>query len=121
MFISIRIVKGIRQFSRLYGFKGLLPVPEEPEVIRYAVETNTNSLHSLGALPYVELHDYTVQRELMEGASETQLETAARLDAQRLEAMDCHICVDARSNLAELATVPTDRANLYSRVYKAPL
>ncbi|MBQ2013733.1 MAG: aminopeptidase, partial [Peptococcaceae bacterium] len=68
--------------------------------------------YAAGAYPYVQLEDYTVNRELMLGATEEQLQLKADLDMAQMKQMDAYIGIRASDNIAELSDVPQEQLQL---------
>lgn len=74
-------------------------------------------VYKIGAIPFVDLTHNAIQRELLLGASEEQLELLAEVDARKMEQMDAYIGIGAQLNTSELADVPAEKNELYGRVY----
>lgn len=73
--------------------------------------------YAVGAEPIVWLRDAAVQRALMMGATKEKWEEEARLDAERMRAVDAYIGIRAGSNSYEQADVPPEKQRLYMQHY----
>ncbi len=68
--------------------------------------------YAAGAYPYVQLEDYGINRQLLLGASETQLRLTAKLEMAQMKEMDAYIGIRASENIAEYADVPQAQIQL---------
>ncbi len=68
--------------------------------------------YAAGAYPYVQLEDYTINRELMLHCSEEQLQLKADLEMTQMKQMDAYIGIRASDNIAELSDVPQEQLQL---------
>jgi aminopeptidase len=64
------------------------------------------------AIPYVQLHHARVAREVLMGATDEQLSLSARLELQRMKAMDAYIALRGSNNIFENSDVPSQRMQL---------
>ena len=71
-----------------------------------------------GALPFVQLHDARVTRELLREAGEEQYALLSRLELARMQEMQGYIAIRGSHNIAELSDVPSDRMTLATRALK---
>ena len=60
-----------------------------------------------------------VQREMLLGCSREQLETMAEVDCLEMSKMDCYIGIRGTDNVSELSDVPSDKMELYEKLYSA--
>lgn len=72
-------------------------------------------------IPFTTYTEPSVQRELLLGCGEKQLNLMAEVDALLMSRMDCYIGVRGGNNATELADVPSDRMSLYSKLYGTPV
>lgn len=72
--------------------------------------------YQAGGIPYVELEDYSIKRELLLGCSAEQLQYSNDLELTRMKGMDAYIGLRASDNIAELADVPQDKIQLNTRM-----
>lgn len=87
------------------------------ELIRELIAT----AYRVGGIPYVQLHDHTVQRELFMHLSDEQVADMARYDLARMKDMDAYIGVRGGDNVNELSDVPNDKMKLYMAKYSQPV
>ncbi|MDE6357788.1 MAG: aminopeptidase, partial [Eubacteriales bacterium] len=73
--------------------------------------------YKIGAIPFVEINHNSIQRELLMETSKEQLDIWADVDARRMEQMDAYIGIGAQANTSELADVPGEKMQLYSKLY----
>lgn len=73
--------------------------------------------YNVGAIPFVEFNHNGIQRELLMNTSKEQLDIWADVDARRMEQMDAFIGIGAQANNSELADVPAEKMQLYSKLY----
>lgn len=78
-------------------------------------------VYAAGANPYVQLIDQSIQRELLLGTNEAQLEVMREADVSFMKKMDCYIGIRGGDNISELADVPGDKMQLYSRLLTRPV
>ena len=70
--------------------------------------------YAAGAYPYIQLEDYTINRELMLQCSEEQLQLKADLEMAQMKQMDAYIGIRASDNIAELSDVPQEQLQLHT-------
>ena len=70
--------------------------------------------YQAGGIPYLELEDTRLKRELMLHCTAEQLAYDNAIALERMKGMDCYIAVRASDNIAELSDVPTDKIQLWS-------
>ncbi|MDE6181724.1 MAG: aminopeptidase [Eubacteriales bacterium] len=103
---SCRLKKGEKVLISSGGFEDL------PLVKALIKET-----YKVGAIPFVEINHNSIQRELLMETSKEQLDIWADVDARRMEQMDAFIGIGAQANNSELADVPGEKMQLYSKLY----
>jgi len=74
-----------------------------------------------GAYPFVKLNENRIQRELLLGTSEAQLELWAKHEAFKMADMQAYIGLRGGINAYELSDVPGENMDLYSRLYAHPV
>ena len=72
-------------------------------------------------MPFIKNIDIRVKREFLLSASQEQIELLAQSDKEFMEKMNCYIRIDAEENPCELADVPAEKMNLYSKYYAKPV
>src|SRR5438046_4187935 len=68
-----------------------------------------------GAIPFVQLQQARVSRELALHATTPQLDLLARHELARMKQMDAYIAVRGSHNITEQADVPTDQMKLIAK------
>jgi len=74
-----------------------------------------------GALPYVQLNNTRITRELLNAADEDQYRTSAEIDLFRMKRMDAYIALRGSGNIFEASDVPAERMQLVSRLMRPVL
>ena len=74
-------------------------------------------VYAAGGIPYSEIRQEKIQRELLMGATKEQIEDITRYDSMRMQDMDAYVAFRGKDNSSELADVPEDNMKLYSSVY----
>ena len=77
--------------------------------------------YAVGGQPFVQINDPVIQRELMMGAGEAQLETLAGFDGMRMEAMQAYIGIRSGDNSYETSDVPPEQVQRWARLYNKPV
>lgn len=78
-------------------------------------------VYEVGALPFVEIYDNRVTRELMLGNSKQLAQLKAKFDSARMEQMDAYIGIRGGENCNELSDVPEDKMKVESEYYSHPV
>ena len=65
-----------------------------------------------GAVPFVQIHNARISRELSLGAEDSQLDTASTIELARMKKMQAYIAVRGSHNITELSDVPDERMRL---------
>ena len=107
---SCRVQKGE---NVLINCNGTAPIPLVKEIVK--------EVYKSGGLPYVEIREASIERELLMDVSEEQLKLLADIDSQKMKKMDAFIGVRGDDNSAELSDVPEDKLDLYSKLYSSPV
>jgi len=79
------------------------------------------AVRDLGAVPFVQIHQARLSREMVRDASEEQYDLIARHELARMKQMDAYIAIRGADNIAEMADVPSDRMKLVSKKVKPVL
>ena len=78
-------------------------------------------VYAAGGAPFVEIIEPALQREIMMGCEPDQLERMARYHAARMEEMQAYIGVRSGDNAYETADVPSDKKQLFGKLYSHPV
>lgn len=79
------------------------------------VNALVRAVYKRGGLPFVQLTDKRIERELLMNATEEQLNLRAEAEAAFMKEMDCYIGFTALENLSELKDVSPEKMQLYNR------
>lgn len=74
-------------------------------------------VYKVGAMPFVEITNNTVQRELLMGMSSEQAQFIADIDSKKMQGMDAYIGITSNLNVNELSDVPNEKMKIYSSIY----
>lgn len=75
----------------------------------------------IGALPFFNIIDYEIMREMLIGATEEQMQVYAKHDLQKMKDMDAYIGIRASTNTAELNGISKEKMELYNKYYTLPV
>ena len=107
---SIGIKYGEKVLIEILGIDAL---PLGKELIKQA--------ENMGALPFFNIIDYEVMREMLLNASEEQIKLYAKYDLLRMQDMDCYIGIRASKNASELNGIPKEKMEIYNKFYTLPV
>ncbi len=85
----------------------------EGECCKPLVKQLIKNIYARGGMPYVEIRDSSVTREVLLGATDKQLDFLNEYQLMQMKGMDCYIAIRAGGNTSELADVPADKLNMY--------
>ena len=74
-----------------------------------------------GALPFFNIIDYEIIREMLKNATEEQIQFYAKHDLHRMKDMDAYIGIRASTNTAELNGISKEKMELYNKYYNLPV
>lgn len=97
----------------LISCNGVHPIPLVKQIIK--------EVYRIGAIPFVQLHTNSLDRELLLGATSEQQKIMAETDASLMKQMDAFIGVRGEDNLTELADVPEEKTQLHTTLYTTPV
>ena len=78
-------------------------------------------VYAVGGLPFVEIYDNRVTRQLLLGETEELAALRAKFDGARMAEMDAYIGIRGGNNGNELSDVPEDKLKIESSVYSHPV
>ncbi len=78
-------------------------------------------VYAVGAIPFVELYDNRITRELMLGESVERAKLRAKYDGYRMAEMDAYIGIRGGENCNELSDVPEKNVQIDSEYYSHPV
>ena len=79
------------------------------------VRALVEEVHDAGGLPFVTLHDRTVDRALYSRATEEQLALQSKFERDRMKEMDVYIGYTSLRNASAWSDIPADKLDLYNR------
>ena len=88
----------------------------EGEAVKPLVLGLIREVYAAGGLPYAEIHDAQIQREILLGLTGEQASFACETELARMKGMDAFIAVRGGDNASELSDVPAEKMNLWNRV-----
>jgi len=74
-----------------------------------------------GAVPFLSLKNNRLQRKLLSGASEEQLQAIAGWESERMRSMQAYLGIRASDNISELSDVPAEKLKLYQQHWFKPV
>jgi len=77
--------------------------------------------YAVDAIPFVEVNDELLSRELLMKASAQQLEDQARYHKIRMEEMDAYIAIRSAENITQNSDVPSENMQLYMEKFIKPV
>ena len=107
---SINLQKGEKILIEIIGTDA---IPLGKELIKQS--------ESIGALPFFNIIDHEIIREMLKNATEEQIQAYAKHDLQRMKDMDAYIGIRASTNTAELNGISKEKMELYNKYYTLPV
>lgn len=90
---------------------------EDPEFLKVLIE----KVYEKGGNPFYNIKDPRVNRAFLKGANEEQLKKQMIVDMTQMKQMDGYIAVRGGDNITELSDVPSEKINLYNKLYREVL
>ena len=78
-------------------------------------------VYEKGGIPFAEIRDSQITRELMLNCTEDQIKFKDSIDLAQMKGMQAYIAIRAGNNTAELADVPSDKMNMWSKLTRPTL
>ena len=78
-------------------------------------------VYKAGGLPYSEIRDAAITREILLNCTEEQIMFKDKCDLEQMNGMQAYIAIRAGNNTAELADGPSEKLNLYSKLSRPTL
>lgn len=105
-----------------------LKVKKGDKVLIEAFETDAEIVNELvkkifsaGGMPFVEIYDNKIRREMLIGGSEDYFKKMCEYAKARMQDMDCYIGIRGADNSYELSDVTSKQMDAYSRLYSFPV
>ncbi|WP_305146622.1 aminopeptidase [Anaerovorax odorimutans] len=96
-------------------------VTYEGECCKPLIRQIIKDIYACGGLPYAEVRDSAISREILLGCQEEQIEFMNEYQLAQMKGMQAYIAVSAGSNTAEMADVPSEKLNMYSKLTRPTL
>lgn len=74
------------------------------------------NVYAAGGLPYAEIRDSAITREILLGCTEEQIEFLNECDLKKMQGMQAYIAIRAGNNTSELSDVPSEKLNMYYKL-----
>jgi aminopeptidase len=115
-----RLAKGLVSFSTELrkGEKVLIDAFDIPAEMTIAL---VRAARAAGALPYVQLQNARISREMALGATEAQLDVSSSVELARMKRMHAYIAIRGSENITEMSDVPAGQLKLVARKMKPVL
>ena len=88
----------------------------EGECCKSLVRQLIKNTYERGGMPYTEIRDSAITREILLGSSEEQIEFLKDCQLAQMKGMDAYIAIRAGENTSELSDVPAEKLNMYSSI-----
>ena len=88
----------------------------EGEATKPLVLALIQKVYAAGGVPYTEIRDSQIQREILLGMTEEQAAFSNEIELARMKGMGSYIAIRGGDNAAELSDVPSEKINLWSRI-----
>ncbi|MGI6258008.1 MAG: aminopeptidase [Anaerovoracaceae bacterium] len=75
-------------------------------------------VYAAGGFPYVEIRDSSITREILLGAEEEQIAFRKEYELAQMKGMQAYIAVRGSDNSSELADVPAEKMNMYTKTLR---
>lgn len=81
------------------------------------VKALIKEIYKKGAIPFVDLKDYSIIREILKECTTQQLKSMAKYELVRMKEMDAYIGIRAGDNVNELSDIEPERTNSYMKYF----
>lgn len=88
----------------------------EGECTKSLVKQLIKNIYAKGGLPYFEIRDAEINREILLGCTEEQIEFMKEYQLKQMEGMDAYISIRAGLNTSETSDVPSANMSMYNRI-----
>lgn len=115
-----KLAKGLINYSCSLK-KGEKILIEAKGVDYMLVNALIKEVYAIGGIPFVEIFDNRVSRELLLGESEVSASLRAKYDAFRMAEMDAYIGIRGGENSNEFSDVGSENLKAYTEFYSRPV
>jgi aminopeptidase len=109
------LAKKILNYSCQVREKERVLIDYEGEPAKRLVKRLIKDIYELGAFPYITSRDSEINREIMLGCSEAQLDYLKKIKLAEAKIMNTVIVIRSLENKFELTDVPPEKLNLYMK------
>ncbi len=88
----------------------------EGECTKPLVKQLIRDIYAKGGLPYFEIRDAEINREILLNCTEEQIKFLEGYQMKQMEGMDAYISIRAGLNTSEMSDVPSDKMNMYNKI-----
>lgn len=85
------------------------------------VDLLVKETYKAGGVPFVNIINSRIMRDILINATEEQIKLWAELDCEKMKKMQAYIAVRSPQNQRELSDVPSDKQQLYAKFYNEPV
>ncbi|HHU17778.1 MAG: aminopeptidase [Anaerovoracaceae bacterium] len=93
----------------------------EGDSTKSLVKQLVKEVYASGGLPYVEIRDSSITREILLGCNEEQISFMNEYQLAQMKGMDAYIAIRASDNTSELSDVPSEKLNMYNKILRPVL
>ena len=97
----------------LISYEGESTKPLAKQLIR--------EVYDCGGLPYVEIRDSSLTREILKGCSQEQIQFMNDFQLAQMQGMSAYIAIRASDNCSELSDISSAKLNMYSKILRPVL
>ncbi len=94
------------------GERVLIDAFDIPETMTVAL---IRAVRAAGGVPYVQIHQGRVSREIANGATDEQFSAQSELELARMQKMQAYLALRGAHNITEMSDVPAERMKLVMR------
>lgn len=88
----------------------------EGECTKPLVKQLIKDVYAKGGLPYFEIRDAEINREILLGCTEEQIKFMEKCQMKQMKGMDAYISIRAGQNTSELSDVPSEKMSMYNKI-----
>lgn len=107
---SVDVQKGENVLIEMIGIPDM-------EFLKVLIE----KVYEKGGNPFYNIRDPRANRAFLKQANEEQIKLQMEVEMTQMKQMDAYIAVRGGDNITELSDVPSDKINLYNKLYRAVL
>ena len=116
-----KLAKSLVNYSAKIQPSERVLISYEGEAAKPLILALIREVYKAGGVPYAEIRDSQVQRELLLHMDEPQAAFVNKIELARMKGMDAFIAVRGGDNSSELSDVPSDKMNLWNRATRPVL